>query len=501
MNASLIHTVFSWKSLLSLFVVALLVRLAVFGLYVQDHERYHQADSMDYHNCALGIGLGLGMARADTLEPIFWRTPGYPWYLSFFYRLYGISSALFADNAPAQKAALYVQIIFCSLVPWLIFLLALLLTQIPWVALSAAWISVFHVGFVLATTYLLTDGLAQLFFIGFMFFLYRSFVFVGEPNKHPLSVKKMMISAALSAILLALYTWIRPHGEFVACLAMVLLLLGACAWRLRFCKTVMFGMIFFLAIGAWYYRNYQLTGHWFFCPMSGPYLQCFSAPKIMRRLTGQPLDKCLYSLLYKSHQTMMQERERLAKTNPLLVFPRELSCGQVARPYIWEHPGYFLYDWVQEVTKTTFDLYSSQLVAFANNSYTYDPIEEFLPEKVQQCLYAQPMHWFMRLIAWLEFVFYIVLWIGLLAGLWYFVIISAIKKLAVAGYEKKMFFLWIKTGILIGGMLMMTGGFGYARLRIPFEPLMIILSLTWWYWILYGKDIQDIKAKKSSLKR
>jgi len=30
----------------------------------------------------------------------------------------------------------------------------------------------------------------------------------------------------------------------------------------------------------------------------------------------------------------------------------------------------------------------------------------------------------------------------------------------------------------------MTGGFGYARLRLPVEALMIMLSLTTWYWIL-----------------
>ncbi len=68
-----------------------------------------------------------------------------------------------------------------------------------------------------------------------------------------------------------------------------------------------------------------------------------------------------------------------------------LKNKEAALPIIWAHPFYFIYDWIKEVLKTTFDLYSSQLVKFADKTFHWDPIEEFLAEKVVLALWAQPM--------------------------------------------------------------------------------------------------------------
>ena len=119
------HASYNWKKLALLCVAAFIIRSATFYFYVQHEQRYHQADSMDYHNCALGIALGEGMVRLDTMYPIFWRVPGYPWYLSWFYDSYGVTNMLFDENAPAQKAAIWFQIILCSLSSFLVFFLSL----------------------------------------------------------------------------------------------------------------------------------------------------------------------------------------------------------------------------------------------------------------------------------------------------------------------------------------------------------------------------------------
>ena len=113
------------KNLALLFFVSLLIRAAFFFFYVQHEERYNQADSPDYHSCAVGMTIGTGMHRFHNKQPIFWRTPGYPLYLSYFYKLFGITSGRFEDNIPAQKAAIWVQIIIDSLIPLIIFFLAL----------------------------------------------------------------------------------------------------------------------------------------------------------------------------------------------------------------------------------------------------------------------------------------------------------------------------------------------------------------------------------------
>src|SRR5438046_685025 len=101
------------KNLLLLFLIAFAVRATTFFFYVQHEERYRQADSNDYHVGALSMGLGAGMTKLQNGQPIFWRTPGYPLYLSPFYRYFGIKTADFGGNMPAQKAALWVQIFLC----------------------------------------------------------------------------------------------------------------------------------------------------------------------------------------------------------------------------------------------------------------------------------------------------------------------------------------------------------------------------------------------------
>lgn len=162
---------------------------------------------------------------------------------------------------------------------------------------------------------------------------------------------------------------------------------------------------------------------------------------------------------------------------------RELLCNEVAMPWILDYPWYFLYDWLKEVVKATFDLYASQLVAIVNKSHMYDPLEEFLSEKIALCLYKQPMHWFMRFIIWLECIFTLFMWIGLFAGLWTYLIYPLITKNYDSNARKQLA-LWVKTFLIIGGMLVMTGGFGYARLRMPVDPLLITLSVTWWYYMV-----------------
>lgn len=470
---------YTWPKLAFLVVAAFIVRALTFGLYVQHEERYRQADTNDYHFCALGLKAGTGMHRIDTVQPIFWRTPGYPFYLSLFYRWYDIKTGYFSALQEPLKASIWVQIILCSFIPLLLFFLLRLLTGSLLISWIGSWIGVFHLGFVLASCYILSDALAQLFFIGFLYCFYKVCTLWFEPEiieHNRYQIAAWLVSAAA---LLGIYTWIRPNGQFIVALSMALLLITKGSWQFKFSKIALFGLCFFAAIGGWYVRNYTLTNHWFFCPMSGPYLQSFSAPKIMRRVTKKPLDECLKSLLMQVSVRIQEETMRLAKEAPHLYVSKELLCKPIAMPWIINYPWYFAYEWIKEVLKTSFDLYASQLVAMVTKTHTYDPIEEFLTEKLSLCLYTQPMPRLMRIICWSEFIFSLLLWFGLLAGLLLFILKPLLQKNASPDVLR-MQALWIKVGIIIGGMLIMTGGFGYARLRMPIDPLLWLLALTWW---------------------
>ena len=471
------------KNLAILFLVSFLVRAAAFQFYVGHNERYRQPDSSDYNNCASNISMGMCMHKMTTLEPIFWRTPGYPLFLAMFQKLVGFTSPQFSANHTAHHAAIWMQIFLSSLVPIFIFFLIYFLTQILSIAWIASWIWALHFGPILASTYLLTEALAIFFLIPFFLFFYKSFTTFGEPKRKVRWAKNM----ALAGLFLGIATWIRPMGEFVSVVVAILIFcLDQASWKIKFKKVALFFLVFLAITGPWYLRNYKITEKIFFCPMFGPYLNSFCAPRILRDVTKIPLEKC--------HALLGREANERAQADDIEAYKKgKRSCKHkvalgVALGVIKRHPFLLVYNWMKEVFNTTFDLYASQLVEFARNTFTYDLMEEFLLTKWKDCIYKQAVPIWMRILVFLEIIFELLKWIGLLCGAWIFLLVPLLKRFRISADRKKMGALWLKTAPMIGAFIFMTGGFGYSRLRLPIEPLMIMLSLSWWYWILQKKN-------------
>lgn len=452
--------------------IAFVIRFFVFATYLSQEERYCQADSMDYHNCACCITHGFGMTFPNG-KPIFWRTPGYPAYISLFYSPHH-KSAGFTDHYAEHYKAIIIQIVMCALLPYFVYTLSFILTGSYLVSALTAGVSIFHPGFILASGYLLTDALAQLFFVLFMCCFFASFSLFGEPRPYAYSSSLLLCAAAL---LLAMYTWMRPMGQFIAFFSLFLLLFSKNKWRSKLKEGTLFMLLFLAALSPWFFRNYKLTGNVFFCPLFGLYLNVFNAPKILSRITPLTLKEAHQKLTYEAAQLTRKEIESYKQLGKKQIVCGELICLQTALPLILRHPLYFLYDWMTEVIKTTFDLYASQLVSLEHNCFKWDPLVEFLPEKIQDCLYKKELPWFLRFIAFLEFAFSLWIWVGILAGIWAFFIQAWWCKTSCL-YQQA---LWIKTLFLIGALVIQTGGFGYARLRLPIEPLIIMLGIYYWF--------------------
>lgn len=468
-----------------LYCAAWIIRALFFLFYMQHDMHYQQPDTVDYHISAFLITHTYGMTHPNG-KPIFWRTPGYPYFLSLFYDPH-IRDSSIKKHTQAHHNALWAQITLCSLMPVLSGTLAQILTGNPTVIWLSAISGVIHPGYILASTYILTDGIATLLF---MLFLISLFVVVRFRNEAVLSIttitalpwsRRPLIVLCLSASALALYTWMRPMGQFIGILTSILLLFCEGTLFKKVARSGVFLVTFSLLLAPWYIRNYQLTQSFFFCPLFGLYFNAFPAPKILARIKNISLADAHKELSQAAGKLTYQETVQAAKECKGRIVCGENVCLRTAWPLIADHPLYFMEDWITEMLKTTFDLYASQLVALANNCFQWDPLIEFLPEKIKACLYEKPMPLLFRALAWMEFLLYILLWIGIYSGIYTF-LLKPIWQHTSRDLWYSYGFIWIRCGILVITVIAQTGGFGYARLRLPIEPLIIICGITFFVW-------------------
>lgn len=444
-----------------LFMATFFVRAIIFSYYIAPSHYYHQPDSYDYHLGAVCISTGNGMFRPDIKQPIFWRTPGYSYFLHFFYKAYGINDAGFDGNTRAQQTALWAQIILNSFIPLILFALAYLLTESYTIAWLTSIISAVHTGLILASMYLLSEGASIIFFYLFLIALLNLIL------KKTFAWQYLFLAVST----LSLYTWMRPMGLWIGIISMPLIILfSALPLKKRLLAGCMFGVLFGCSLAPWYVRNYRYTHQYFFNPTLGPYLNCFSVPKILRRIYNIPLEQTVKIAQRNAAYEVQKQR---ALVEPQGLFASQEACKKYAYPVIAAYPGYFIYDWITECIKTTFDLYNYQLVALAHKTYSWDPLEEYLPEKWAQILYKGTLPITIRALGWIELIAMIMIWIGLLLGVWKYILYSLYKSTTLTPQTR----IWITAALLSAGTIGMTGGFGYARLRLPIEPLLIILGL------------------------
>ena len=119
-------------------------------------------DSQQYHDLAINIARGMGVVdRSGVLN--FYRLPGYPLWLSFWYWLTNIN----------VTATLIVQVVVTSIVPALMTVLAFQFFQQKKLAWFVGIFSVVNVGFVLYTGMIATEGLFLIILILFYIIFFR----------------------------------------------------------------------------------------------------------------------------------------------------------------------------------------------------------------------------------------------------------------------------------------------------------------------------------------
>lgn len=476
-------------ALLCLFLAAFVIRSCTFHFFIKPGEYYNQPDALDY-NFATLILRYTGSMTPPKSTPIVWRTPGYPAFmLPFYIWQKATPNTKFSDNAPSQHAVIRAQIALCSFIPMVLLFLAFLLSGSWLLSWAVAAISMVHIGFVTTSTFLLTDALGSLLFYVFLIYLYLTWFRAGnylspaQPGKawHENPNKTLFVAG----LLLAAYTWMRPMGVFVGqCTTLLLLLAPALNLVERLKRAAVFFISFFTPLLPWYIRNYRLTGSWFFCPIQGEYLRVFAAPKLVRRVTGVNYQQAMNML----GQDLGRRVKLYTLANPGAPLFIHLLSGSVALPWIKQFPLQFAYDWIQQVIKTTFDPYSYRLAKIGYGTSMSDPLEEFLTENWYETLYKSPASFWMHAIGWIEFLSMIVLWTGFFAGLYQFVLKPLYLYFKQNVPLSNTTIVWLLVLPMIAFVIVPSGGFGCARLRLPVEPLIIILSGIWYLQFVQPKN-------------
>jgi len=427
-----------------IFFVGLFVRAAVFYGYLSQDANYWQVDSAGYHTIASGIAAGKGIASPAGI-PNFYRVPGYPLYLAVWYKVFG--------NNPIP--ALWGQLVLGALIPLLIFFLALALFPArPRLAMAASAYSAVHLGLVLYSGFMMTETLFIIFLLGFLILFFQA----GDNPR----------GLASAGALLGIASLIRPIGHYLMPICLVILLLRKFAWSIKVRNALLLFIAWLIPVSMWLARNYLLLGHIFFHTLPGGHFLHLSASRVVMHAED---------MTYQQARMRVASEARRAIRNAQRTQHRglsEIECcyelEKLAHQHFVQHPWITLKLWATDMFRTAFSLYSAELLFldsgrkemdyFAKDRGLWDMISRYIMPPTD----SMPL----RAIIMLEIVLYLLLLLGLCRALW---------GLFANGFGKDLA-IWLTAGAFIAFFIVIALAGGYARMRLPVEPLIIILGLS-----------------------
>ncbi|MFA5074618.1 MAG: hypothetical protein WC436_00780 [Candidatus Babeliales bacterium] len=437
------------KFLIFIFIFSFLLRAAFFYCFLSKNNNcWVCVDSAEYIDISKNIYENKGILKSDG-DFNFRRLPGYPIFLSLCYKI---------CNKESINFALYIQILLSCFIPILIFFLTLILfpNNILLAKLAAIFSSI-NLGFILHSGLILSETLFILFFLLFLIFFYKYLEFFCDKN----NFKKIF----LAGLFLGITSLIRPTGLYLLILSILILFLCA---NINFVNKLKNIFLFFISwlipVLPWLLRNYLLTGFIFLHTLPGIHFLIYTAAFI-----DSDINKCEY---FESKQKLLNKWQELIIKNKAENSDIK-SCilaENLASEYIKKHPLSFIKHSCFQVLKTIFGLNSATLLFIDSkklpnyNSGTsiFDKIKRFLIPNLSNKIFL--------IFIYLEIIIYFFILFGFILFLFNYLISFNLIKYA---------FLF-KTVSFIILFLFLTLAYGVARLRLPVEPLIIILSFYYW---------------------
>jgi 4-amino-4-deoxy-L-arabinose transferase-like glycosyltransferase len=424
-----------------IFLLALLVRGGFFVCILDGPEVILQPDSRMYISLSQGLLKNGTLAYPGTPQvPSADRTPGYPAFVAAILWMFGGS----------LLAVSFIQILVDALTCALVFNLGEQLW--PGSGFLSGILASLNLGMITYSHFILNDSLFLFVFLVFLIGLVR---YLGEPS--------WMLSVLLG-LALGAATMIRPVITYLPLILMPFLA-GALMVKHhdRFLpaagKALTVGIVFVICLAPWMARNYSHYGRWSLTAQSGEHLLQYIVPFTWQYSKGVPFIEGM-------KQTSDAFKEKAAKANLDLkkASPFEVSDFQVemAIDYLGEEPKTAIAKaWFFGMAK---NLFAPSIIDF---SYLLD-IERphFFYTEGRTTLerawnFVTGMKgWF----AWAVIGSMVLLVLSRTVQVWGLIYLFRRKP-----WEG--FFLVL----IVGYFLIVSGPVGYAKYRLPFEPILIVL--------------------------
>ncbi len=434
--------------LLCLFIFSFLIKSAVFYFYLGNNNNYWQVDSNTYHKIAQGLVINKSFSVDD--NPNFYRLPGYPLFLASGYKIFGIDT----------KNVLWLQILLASFIPILIYFLALII--MPGNLLLARMASIYsaiHIGLTLYSGFFMSESL--------FIFLLLIFSILFFKNKHLFS----------AGVFLGLAGLVRPIGHYLIFFVIIILFFKNKNIKISLIKSLFLILGFIITVSPWLIRNYNLQGQVFLHSLPGGLFLNFAAARsvmIEKDLTYDRAKKYLTREIDINAQDFKEKYNRS---------PNEIEyCNlqmDLALQYFKKYPLITIKNFLLDIFRTSFSLYSAEILYLENNRASIDYFSQKRTIKEMIYRYVNPKtdKIGVQLLILFEILLFILILLGVFGGF-----ILAILGFFVSKFEYiKNIYICFLPIILLFLVIGLAGG--YSRMRLPAESFLIILSFIFYTYI------------------
>jgi len=298
----------------------------------------------------------------------------------------------------------------------------------------------------------------------------------------PLSINSLFVAG----LFLGLVGIVRPVGHYLFALSCLMILFSNATLRNKFFKILALMGGFIFPIAPWLLRNYALLGAFFFHTLPGIHFLYLSAARV-----AMHEQQCSY---WEARENLKNEWDHrvqsleVEKGRRLNAIEHCIEGEHLAVKYFVQNPFLTLKTWATDICRTFLSLYSAELLYLDSGRKEVDYFRKgrSIWSMFERYLFPATENVLLKAVIYYEIITYLFILIGFFIGfIMFFVNFIRSKKSDIV---RVIACAWMRSlGFMILFLIISLAG-GYARMRLPIEPFLIIFSLSYWIYLfeLYG---------------